>query len=115
VHQWNVWKELLERGAFRGVVSVPDKGVRNDWWNVKWIPVTQNSSGDHLCIDLAPAEGGTVGQMIFVWHGAPERSLVGASFQAWVERFATGLEAGAYVYSKGYGGIIEASEASYYD
>ncbi|HLJ97345.1 MAG TPA: SMI1/KNR4 family protein [Gemmataceae bacterium] len=115
VHQWKGWKEVLERGAFQGVRSTPDKGVRNDWWNVKWIPVTQNASGDHLCIDLAPAKGGAVGQMISVWHDAPERSIVGASFQEWVERFATGLEKGAYVYSKSYGGIIEAAEASYYD
>jgi cell wall assembly regulator SMI1 len=115
VHQWKGWKEVLERGAFQGVSTVPDKGVRNDWWNVKWIPITQNSSGDHLCLDLAPARGGVVGQVISVGHDAPERTIVGTSFQEWVERFATGLEKGVYVYSKGYGGIIKASEASDYD
>ena len=54
VHQWKSWKEVLEKGAFNGILSVPDKGVRDDWWNTKWIPITQNSSGDHLCLDLAP-------------------------------------------------------------
>ena len=53
--------------------------------------------------------------MIEVWHDAPERSVVGASFREWVERFTDGLEQGVYVYSKGYGGIIKATEASYYD
>jgi cell wall assembly regulator SMI1 len=115
VQQWKSWKEVLEDGAFQGIESAPDDGVRNDWWNVKWIPVAQNSAGDHLCIDLAPAKGGSAGQMISVWHDASERTMVAASFQEWVERFTTGLEEGVYVYSKGYGGIISATEASYYD
>ena len=84
---------MLEQGAFQGIESAPDDGVRNDWWNVKWMPVTQNASGDNLCIDLDPAKGGAAGQMISVWHDAPERTILAASFQEWVERFATGLEA----------------------
>lgn len=115
VHQWRSWKDVLEKGAFRGVHGVPDRGVRDDWWNIKWIPITQNESGDHLCLDLAPAKGGSVGQIITVWHDAPERSIRGASFQEWVERFAISLEEGACVYSKGYGGLIDAAEAAYYD
>jgi cell wall assembly regulator SMI1 len=115
VQQWKQWKEVLDKGDFDGIQSEPDKDVQSDWWNVKWIPVTQNSSGDHLCLDLDPCKGGRVGQIITVWHDAPERSVVGKTFQEWVERFVIGLEQGVYVYSKGYGGIIEATEASYYD
>jgi cell wall assembly regulator SMI1 len=115
VQQWTLWKEVLEKGDFDGIHSQPAKGVRHDWWNVKWIPITQNSTGDHLCLDLAPGRGEKVGQMITMWHDAPEREVVGQSFKYWVERFADGLEQGVYVYSKGYGGIIEATDASYYD
>jgi cell wall assembly regulator SMI1 len=115
VQQWKLWKDVLENGDFDGIHSQPDKGVRNDWWNVKWIPITQNSSGDHICLDLAPEKEGSVGQMITMWHDAPERKVVAQGFKEWVERFAGGLEQGLYVHSKGYGGIIEATKASYYD
>lgn len=45
VQSWQSWKEVLERGAFQGIESIPDDGARNDWWNVRWIPITQNSTG----------------------------------------------------------------------
>lgn len=115
VQQWKILKEVMDQGHFAGIHSAPDPGVRDDWWNIRWIPITQNCSGDHLCLDLAPANGGHYGQIISMWHDAPERTAEAASFLEWIERFAVGLEQGAYVYSKGYGGILAASEAAHYD
>lgn len=115
VQYWQSWKEVLENGDFDRIRSEPDDGIRNDWWNPGWIPITQNAAGDHLCLDLAPTPEGDVGQIIPLWHDTPERTLEAVSFEEWVTAFADGLERGLYVYSKGYGGIIDAKEAKYYE
>lgn len=59
-----IWVELLDGGDFEGNGAAPDGPVNKDWWNRRWVPVTSNGGGDHLCVDLDPAPGGTVGQMI---------------------------------------------------
>jgi cell wall assembly regulator SMI1 len=115
VQQWTILTEVLDNGDFDGIHSEPDEGIRNDWWNRGWIPITQNATGDHICLDLAPATDGQRGQIVTWWHDAPERNLEAQSFEEWINQFADGLETGLYVFSKGYGGIIDAKEAKYYD
>lgn len=34
------------------------------WWHPRWIPVAADRGGNLSCMDLAPAPGGTVGQII---------------------------------------------------
>lgn len=114
LEEYKIWKDLLDNGDFtenrQPITSEPEAGIKNNWWNPKWIPFTYNGSGDHLCIDLDPAEGGTYGQVIRMWHDDPERSLEASSFGEWVERFASGLEDGTYVYSDEYGGVINKAD-----
>lgn len=110
VEEYKIWKDLLDNGDFtengKPVTSEPEAGIKNNWWNPLWIPFTYNGSGDHLCLDLDPAEGGTYGQIIRMWHDDPERTIEAKSISEWIERFATGLENGTYVYSDEYGGVI---------
>lgn len=107
--QWKVWKEVLEDGGFEDedgpYTSDPQNGIKNDWWNSMWLPVTHNGGGDHICIDLNPAEGGTKGQMIQMWHDDPERSIEAGSFKEWIENYVVLLESGQMVYDKDYFGI----------
>src|SRR5262249_54795991 len=35
--EWEKWKELLDDGDLDRP-STPDRGVRADWWNPKWVP-----------------------------------------------------------------------------
>jgi cell wall assembly regulator SMI1/molybdopterin biosynthesis enzyme len=84
---WKVWHELVVSGDFEGCSAEPDDGIKDDWYNVKWIPFTSNGAGDHLCLDFDPAEGGTVGQVIRVWHDDDQRTLVARSFREWLHRF----------------------------
>src|SRR4051794_14123397 len=86
--EWNVWKGLLDGGEFEGNRSEPDGGVRDDWWNARWVPLTYSGSGDHHSLDLDPGEGGTAGQVILMWHDMPDRPLVAPSFESWLGRFA---------------------------
>jgi cell wall assembly regulator SMI1 len=106
VDEWNVWKQLLDGGEFARSRSKPEAGIRPDWWDARWIPLTYSGSGDHHCLDLDPAPGGAVGQVILMWHDSPERPLVAPSFEAWLGRFADDLEAGEYVLSEEYGGLV---------
>jgi cell wall assembly regulator SMI1 len=98
VIQWDVWRDLLEGGDFEGTTSEPQKGIRNDWWNPKWIPITYDGNGNHLCIDLEPARGGRPGQIITMWHDSAERELMYASFTDWLEHILNGVESGEIVF-----------------
>lgn len=80
VDEWEVWKNLLDDGTFDGFESGPDEGVRPDWWNARWIPITHDGSGNHLCLDLDPAPGGKSGQIITMWHDSPEWEVMAGSF-----------------------------------
>ncbi len=91
ITQWSIWKRLVAGGDFDGMSSEPDQGIRDDWYNLKWIPFTHDGSGNHLCLDLDPAEGGTLGQVIRIWHDDEVRELVAGSFSEWLARVAAKL------------------------
>ncbi|KIA79232.1 molybdenum cofactor biosynthesis protein MoeA [Chromobacterium piscinae] len=109
--QWRVWKELLDDGVFAGETSEPEAGIKNDWWNPRWIPFTHNGGGDHLCLDLDPAESGTLGQVITMWHETGDRERVTAGFEAYFADFVAGALDGRYTYSEEYGGLVDAVDA----
>lgn len=114
--EWEGWLAVMpEINAFNlemfGEVagSEPDAGIKPDWWNEAWIPITSNGSGDSYCIDLDPADGGTHGQIIRLWHDIPDRELIAPSFAEWIDRFVLDLESGVYrAVDKGHwGGIVK--------
>jgi cell wall assembly regulator SMI1 len=104
--EWQVWKSLLDGGDFEGSSGDSEAGIRSDWWNPQWIPLTYDGAGNHDCLDLDPADGGSRGQIIAFWHDASDRTLVAPSFRTWWERYAEDLEAGLLVFSEEYGGIV---------
>lgn len=101
--EWEVWKELLDSEQFEGCESEPDLGIRNDWWNDKWIPITYDGAGNHDCLDLDPADDGTVGQIITMWHDSSDREMVASSLRQWLQKYADGLESGQFVLQENYG------------
>ena len=88
--QWRIWKRLHDAGEFQALRSSPAAGVRDDWWNPRWIPFSHDGGGNHLCLDLDPAPGGAVGQVISLWHDSGERTVQEASFGAWFTRWPPG-------------------------
>jgi cell wall assembly regulator SMI1 len=90
--EWHVWNRLRLGGEFRDQRSQPDSGVRNDWFHAGWIPLTSNAEGDNHCLDLAPAPGGTSGQVILLRHDNPSRPLLAPSLAEWVDELAANLE-----------------------
>lgn len=108
--QWLVWKDLLDGGQFKGIASEPDPGIKDDWWNAKLIPFTYNGSGDHYCLDLDPAEGGSNGQVITMWHDMGDRNIQGKSFTLWFSNYVNAVLDGKYAYSEEYGGLFAIDE-----
>lgn len=113
--EWQVWKELLESGTFQTEEghdqgSDPAPGICNVWWSAKWIPLTYDGAGNHDCLDLNPAEGGAMGQIITMWHDDASREIVAPSFRAWLQHYAEGLESEQFIFSEEYGGIISADD-----
>jgi len=109
--EWIIWKELLDADTFcdenGSFVSAPDEGVKNDWWNPGWIPVTYDGAGNHYCVDLDPDESGTYGQIIRMWHDSDEREIVAESMKDWMQQYVQDLEDEKFYYSNEYGGIVE--------
>ncbi len=110
IDEWRVWKELLDGENFIKFESEPDLGVKSDWWNPRWIPLTYNDCGDHFCLDMDPAPGGKPGQIITMWHDSPERTLVAVSFSDWFQQFAEALQAGLYCTSEEYYGLVSIND-----
>ncbi len=91
VDEWKIWKDLLDQGTFEANDhSRPDPGVQKRWWIPEWVPVTYDGAGNHHVLDLAPAPGGTHGQILSFWHDDDERTLVAKSFLGWLEGAAWG-------------------------
>ncbi len=103
--EWQLKKGLLDEGSFEGG-SKPDPGIQADWWNAKWIPLTSDGCGDSYCLDLAPAEGGNVGQIIKMIHDEADRYILAPSFRSWLEDYAAKLESGEYIFYEEYRGIV---------
>jgi len=86
-----------------------DPRIQEGWWRNEWIPVASNSSGDFLCVDLEPAAGGNLGQIISYLHADGTRKRVADSFGKWLSQFAEDLERGLFKVSDGW--LERASEA----
>lgn len=114
IDEWKAWKSLLDNKDFEDengpYTSDPDNGIKNDWWNALWIPITYDGSGNHYCLDLDPADNGTHGQIIRMTHDDPQRILVANSFKEWLTDYKNKLANGQLIYSNDYFGIIDKDE-----
>ena len=98
-------EDLIPPSAYRHE-PVPEGPVRPTWWSEGWVPIVGEGTGDYLCIDLDPAEGGTVGQ-VFDWgHEYGPTHVLFPSFRAYLEQYASDLERGAIRYDEGESGWV---------
>lgn len=94
--RWTMLKELFDRGDFSDAEVFTNGPVLAEWWNLKWVPVAHNGAGDLRCVDMAPARGGKIGQIVSFWHVDEGREILAGSFGSWLESFADDLEKGLY-------------------
>ncbi len=109
IEEFNNWKNLLNT-ELQGKVSTPDDGVKNDWWNINWIPITSDGCGDHYCLDLSPTSSGKKGQIITLWYELAEREIVASSFTQWFEDYLEQLYSGELSYSQEHNSIVYKDE-----
>lgn len=95
---WRGYKQQYDEGTF-DVMPEPAEGVKDDFWNPRWIPITTMGAGEHYCIDLDPGPGGSVAQII-LWTRDGHRSVVARSFHDWFAQFARDLEEGNYTVAR---------------
>jgi cell wall assembly regulator SMI1 len=94
--EWRVFKTLHDEGEFDGKETDTDAGIRPEWWNPGWVPIAGDGTGDFHCIDIAPAKGGSKGQVIHFVHDEAVRHVVAESFREWLLVFSDDLNDGAY-------------------
>jgi cell wall assembly regulator SMI1 len=94
VRCWNEWMSLRNLGEAD--------------WNRFWIPITDNESGNHHCLDLDPTLGQRISRIILVDHeyihdieSDPDFKQYD-NFSVWLESFATDLESNTYEYAEEY-------------
>ena len=95
--------ELELREEFPEEMFSGDDEVAHVVWHPRWVPVASNGEGDYYCIDLAPAKGGTVGQVIAVLQENYERYVISTSISTLIADLAEGLESGKYDYDEDLG------------
>ena len=82
----NLWQKMLRVSEDLGDErSAPVGPIRNDHWNTRWVPLTENDCGDFICLDLAPAKGGRRGQVIEWWARGGAQRVLANSFIEWLE------------------------------
>ncbi len=101
--EWNVQNELLAGGDFEGLEPEPDAGVAAQWWSPGWIPFASNGGGDLFCVDTAPADGGTRGQVISHSHESGKRKKLAASLGEYLKQIADDLDDGAVYHDTDWG------------
>jgi cell wall assembly regulator SMI1 len=92
--EWIVLKGFYDAGEFAENEVTADEPLARTWWHPSWLPITDNHNGDYHCLDLTP--GPTYGNILIFWHDYERRKIEGASFSAWLEKFADDLEDDVY-------------------
>src|SRR5258708_9816419 len=99
-----IFHDLLQdaKWAKREPIFVSDPArqclpIQRVWFHPQWVAFAGDGSGYQWCIDLAPAPGGTRGQIITWDHEAGPANLLFPSFEALLSAYADQLEAGFYL------------------
>jgi cell wall assembly regulator SMI1 len=96
VKEWQALEKAAGNGASDDTNGGSDVQIKPVWWNRRWIPIASNSSGDFVCVDLAPQRVGKSGQVISYLHADPARKLMARDVKIWLAEFAADLESGNY-------------------
>lgn len=109
---WHVRMHLVDIGNYGRGRSTSEDPIRTDWWHPAWVPLTTSHTGAWNCLDLAPAPGGDVGQIISWQNDDPDREIEASSFSEWLAGFAEELELGVWGHFEGYRGLVVLADFS---
>lgn len=108
VNTWKFQKQMVKKKQF-GPKNENEETqyVKGVWWNVKWIPIVHEATGDHVCIDMDPNVHGTVGQVILFRHDDEHRPMIAHSLAEWFGRIADDLESEKQEWDKSSAGFSD--------
>jgi cell wall assembly regulator SMI1 len=121
VERWQWKKARLEADRLRNpeIHEAQDSSwdelqVRQQEWNLKWLPIGLNNTRTALYIDMDPAAQGTAGQLIY--SNGSEATLYAPGFNQYFASIATGLEAGLIKYDDEgfFSGLTGSEEVKYF-
>lgn len=107
VSDWLTFKELEEFGTWDDLIpyyfteGIIHSGwqtgpIQPQWWHPKWLPFGMDRAGNFCCLDLAPAPGGIIGQIIDWDHETGPSHILTSSFLDLLSTFVSDLETGKY-------------------
>ncbi|HVS36913.1 MAG TPA: SMI1/KNR4 family protein [Gemmataceae bacterium] len=106
-----IWTGMLQCAEMMKDERGSPKGpIKTDWWNLGWIPLTENDCGDYICIDMVPESPGQVGQVIDWWHEQAATDVLAPSWREWLADLVTRLEAGAYRFDSAGSGAVQPTQ-----
>ena len=97
---WGWLTQVAAKGSFTERPPDPSPYLNNTWWHPGWVPFVSNDTGDYFCIDTQPPESSRFGQILLFFQDRPERPLIAANLEAWVDRITRDLSAGMYTYDE---------------
>lgn len=103
---WNEHRAITEEVGSERDPQTPNPGVKPHFLHPAWIPVADDIGGNSYCVDLDPGDGGAAGQIIFFDHEKDNPTVVAASFEAWMTKFAADIESGEVLYDAQYDGFV---------
>jgi cell wall assembly regulator SMI1 len=105
--EWRGLRNYDEMGG--GLEAIAHGPVRPLWTSPNWIPIVLiGGETRHFCLDLDPAPGGAVGQVIEATPKWEERRVVAPSIDAFLELIAAALRDGRFERE---GGDLDISDA----
>ena len=72
------WKRMVKIGATLekdGEFGEQTGPIKQNYWNKRWIPFTENGCGDNIFLDLDPDKEGALGQVVDWWHEKGESTF----------------------------------------
>ena len=112
VDEWKVWANLYKTQFKPENYKCNPVGKigKDEWWRMKWLPFCGDGGGNHLCIDMDPLKGGTIGQVITMWHDDGHREIIAKSLTAFVQLIANDFENGKLTWDEDMGGVYQVFE-----
>lgn len=68
----------------KDISSVPERAVKSNVFNPKWIPFAGDGESAYLAIDLDPDSDGTYGQIINIGENETQHTVVGVSLRDFI-------------------------------
>ena len=67
------------------LTSTPDGAIKKKYFHIKWIPLTSDSGGNYIGIDLDPDEKGTKGQVIIFGRDEEDMFVLANSWNEFLD------------------------------